>query len=119
MWVNLLGELVGHAEVGDSVEIKLLVEVLVVVACEGEVFAVVFVEHGSYSIESEPVGVVLFQPEADVGEQEPQNFIFGVIKDPTVPSPSASCRIARSLFSRYQFPHPKQAPTRFAKNAVL
>lgn len=76
MRVDQSGEHVGDGEVGECVEVEHVIEVFVVISSEAVVFAVVFVEHRSHPIEPEPVGVVFFEPESNVGEEEAQNFVL-------------------------------------------
>lgn len=44
-----------------------------------------FIQDGGYAIETEAIGVVLFEPEADVGEKETLDFVLGVVEDSAVP----------------------------------
>ena len=85
LWVDESGEHVGDGEVGECVEVEHVIEVFVIVSSESVVFAVVFVEHWCHSIEPEPVCVVLFQPESNVGEEEAQYFVLWVIEHSAVP----------------------------------
>ena len=43
------------------------------------------VQHGSNSVESEPIGLVLLQPEPDIRQQKSKHLVFRVVKNPAVP----------------------------------
>lgn len=44
-----------------------------------------FVEHRGHAVEPEAIRIVLLQPEPDIGEQEPQHLVLGVVEDAAVP----------------------------------
>lgn len=44
-----------------------------------------FIHHTRYTVESEPVELVFFYPEAKVAKKESQDFMVSVIEEATIP----------------------------------
>ena len=59
----------------------MVAEVFAVVAGETDADAVVVVENGGDSVEPEAVQFVLFHVEGEVGQQEAQHFVLGVVEE--------------------------------------
>jgi hypothetical protein len=62
-----------------------MIKVLIIVASKSIAFAMMLVQHGSDSIKPKPIGIILLQPEPDIGKKEAKDLVFGVVKDSAVP----------------------------------
>mmetsp|Transcript_57353 Transcript_57353/g.181562 ORF Transcript_57353/g.181562 Transcript_57353/m.181562 type:complete len:632 (+) Transcript_57353:346-2241(+) len=78
---------VGEHHVHDGVHVGVHAEVLVVVAGEGHLEAVVVVHHGGDAIEAVAVELVLIEPVAGVGEEVAHCLPVPVVEEARVPHP--------------------------------
>ena len=77
--VHLADQLVGQLQVGDGLGVGVVGEVLVV-GVEVGAQAVVMVQHGGNTVETETIEVVLSHPELQIGQQEVQNAGLAVVE---------------------------------------
>ena len=82
--VNLVDELVGKSEIADCIAILIAV-VVVAIAVEVLSEAVVQIEHGCDSIETEAIELVLFEPVLAVAQEEVEHVVACIVEAEAVP----------------------------------
>jgi len=82
--VYLVDQFVGQGEISNRVAVLMSVEVVAVIA-ESLAQSVTVIEHGSDTVETETVELILFKPEFAVREQEMQHLVLAIIEAKRVP----------------------------------
>lgn len=63
------------------------------------------IEHRSDSVKSKAISIVLLEPESDIGEEESEDLVFGVIKDSAVPQRMIPFLSAMEILEIGSIPH--------------
>lgn len=69
-------------EVDDRLLVDLISKVFVVPSRKASAHAVVLVHHASDTVEAEPIELVDVHPEAQVGQQEAEDFMRAIVEQP-------------------------------------
>mmetsp|Transcript_7040 Transcript_7040/g.15466 ORF Transcript_7040/g.15466 Transcript_7040/m.15466 type:complete len:492 (-) Transcript_7040:1049-2524(-) len=107
LWQVVVYEVIGQHEVHHRVHIGGHTKVLVVVAAEACVDAVVVVQHARHAVKAEAVKLVLVQPPAQVGEQVARDLPSLVIEAPAVPQPVVAALPTAKVVGLLALPHVK------------
>ena len=67
-------------QIHHSFQIHSVTEVLVISTRETRANTVVHIHHTSHAVKTEAVELIFFQPELEIAEQEPQDFVTSVVE---------------------------------------
>ena len=90
MWEHVMDHVVHEHEVHACICVRAHAKVLVVVARERHLEAMVMVHHTGHSVKAEAVELELIKPVARVAHEEPEGLPVAVVKAPRVPHPAHS-----------------------------